>query len=150
MTRTVKQWYFGEEGKKQIKSFSKQISTIFKVKGYNPQCDDFECFFSLEEFNFIPCIREALDNTDSEEDLQEITDCLDSVYDSSVSVSLQNMMNNAAKYEQPVKERLKEMLFEKDKSFDDYVDIIFTCSIHRLRFVNEQRKKIIQNITIDL
>ena len=137
MTRTVKEWYFGEEDKEQIKSFSKQISTIFKVEGYNPQCDMFEDYFNLEEFEFIPCVKEALDNTDSEEDLQEITDYLDSVYDSSVSVTLQNMMNNAAKYEQPVKERLKEMLFEKDKSFDDYVDFIFTCSDDvKEKFVN--------------
>lgn len=138
MTRTVKEWYFGEEDKEQVKSFSKQISTIFKVEGYNPQCDMFEDYFNLEEFDFIPCIKEALDNTDSEEeDLQEVTDCLDSVYDSSVSVSLQNMMNNAAKYKQPVKERLKEMLFEKDKSFDEYVDFIFTCSDDvKEKFVN--------------
>lgn len=137
MTKTVKEWYFGEEDKKQIKSFSKQISTIFKVEGYNPQCDMFEDYFSLEDFEFIPCIREALDNTDSEEEIQEVMDCLDSVYDSSVSVTLQNMMNNAAKYEQPVKEKLKEMLFEKDKSFDDYVDFIFTCSDDvKEKFVN--------------
>ena len=137
MTRTVKEWYFGEEDKEQIKSFSKQISTIFKVEGYNPQCDMFEDYFNLEDFEFIPCVKEALDNTDSEEDLQEVMDCFDSVYDSSVKVTLQNMMNNAAKYEQPVKERLKEMLFEKDKSFDDYVDFIFTCSDDvKEKFVN--------------
>lgn len=128
MTRIVKEWYLGEKDKEQIKSFSKQISAIFKVEGYNPQCDMFEDYFNLEEFEFIPCIKEALDNTDSEEDLQEVMDCLDSVYDSSVSVTLQSVMNNAVKYEQSVKERLKEMLFEKDKSFDDYVDFIFTCS----------------------
>ncbi len=52
MTRTVKEWYFGEEDKEQIKSFSKQISTIFKVEGYNPQCDMFEDYFNLEEFEF--------------------------------------------------------------------------------------------------
>ena len=137
MTRTVKEWYFGEKDKEQIKSFSKQISTIFKVEGYNPQCDMFEDYFNLEEFEFIPCVKEALDNAEEDDDLQEVTDCLDSVYDSSVSVTLQNMMNNAAKYEQPVKERLKEMLFEKDKSFDDYVDFIFTCSDDvKEKFVN--------------
>ena len=137
MTRTVKEWYFGEEDKEQIKSFSKQISTIFKVEGYNPQCDMFEDYFNLEEFEFIPCVKEALDNTDSEEDLHEVMDCLDSVYDSSVSVTLQNMMNNAAKYKQPVKGRLKEMLFEKDKSFDDFVNFIFTCSDDvKEKFVN--------------
>ena len=137
MTRTVREWYLGEEDKKEIKSFSKQISIIFKVEGYNPQSDMFEDYFNLEDFDFIPCIKEALDNTDSEEDLQEVTDCLDSVYDPTVKVTLQNMMNNAAKYEQTLEERLKEMLFEKDKSFDDYVDFIFTCSDDvKEKFVN--------------
>ena len=47
------------------------------------------------------------------------------------------MIKNSKKYDQPVKERLKEMLFEKDKSFDDYVDFIFTCSDDvKEKFVN--------------
>ena len=137
MIRTVKEWYLGDEDKEQIKSFSKQISTIFKVEGYNPQCDMFEDYFNLEDFEFIPCVKEALDNADEDDDLQEVIDYLDSVYDSSVSVSLKNMMNNAAKYEQPVKERLKEILFEKNKSFDDFVDFVFTCSDDvKEKFVN--------------
>ena len=137
MTRTIREWYFGEEDKKEIKRFSKEISAIFKIEGYNPKVDMFEDYFNLEDFDFIPCIKEALDNTDSEEDLQEVTDCLDSVYDPTVKVTLQNMMNNAAKYEQTLEERLKEMLFEKDKSFDDYVDFIFTCSDDvKEKFVN--------------
>ena len=137
MTRTIREWYFGEEDKEEIKRFSKEVSVIFKIEGYNPKVDMFEDCFILEEFYFIPCVKEALDNTDSEEDLQEVMDCLDSVYDSSVSVTLQDMMNNAAKYEQPVKERLKEMLFEKDKSSDDFVDFVFTCGDDvKEKFVN--------------
>ena len=137
MTRTIREWYFGEEDKEEIKRFSKEISVIFKVKGYNPKVDMFEDYFNLEEFDFIPCILRALYDMTRIEELEKIQDYLDSVYDPSVSVTLQNMMNNAAKYEQPVKERLKEMLFEKDKSFDDYVDFIFTCSDDvKEKFVN--------------
>ena len=138
MTRTVKEWYLGEEDKEQIKSYAKDISTIFKAEGYNPQCDMFEDYFNLEEFDFIPCVKEAIDNTDDEDDLREVTDCLDSVYDSSVSVSLQNMMNNAAKYEQPLKERLKEMLFKKDKdTVNDLLEFIFFCGDEVMKkFIN--------------
>ena len=127
MTRTIKEWYLGEEDKKQIKSFSKEISAIFKIEGYNPQCDMFEDYFNLEEFDFIPCIKEALDAASIEE-LEKIEDYLDSVYDPTVKVGLQDMMNNAVKCEQTVEERLKEMFFGKSKSFDDFVDFIFTCS----------------------
>ena len=127
MTRTIREWYFGEEDKEEIKRFSKEISAIFKVEGYNPKVDMFEDNFNLEEFDFIPCVKGALDDARIEE-LEKIEDYLDSVYDPTVKVSLQDMINNAAKCEETVEERLKEMFFGKSKSFDDFVDFIFTCS----------------------
>ena len=138
MTRTIREWYFGEEDKEEIKSFSKEVSVFFKDKGYNPKVDMFEDYFNLEEFDFIPCILSALnDDTTRIEELEKIQDYLDSVYDPSVKVGLQDMIKNSKKYEQPVKERLKEMLFEKDKSFDDFIDFIFTCSDDvKEKFVN--------------
>ena len=90
MIRKVEQWVFSEEDKEQIKSYSKDISILFKIRGYDPTSDDFECFFdSVEDFDFIPCVREYLDNADDDDDEQEIMDCLDSAYDPSVSVTLQ-------------------------------------------------------------
>ena len=138
MTRTIREWYFGDEDKEEIKSFSKEVSVFFKDKGYNPKVDMFEDYFNLEEFDFIPCILSALnDDTTRIEELEKIQDYLDSVYDPSVKVGLQDMIKNSKKYEQPVKERLKEMLFEKDKSFDDFIDFIFTCSDDvKEKFVN--------------
>ena len=127
MTRTIREWYFGEEDKKEIKRFSKEVSVIFKIEGYNPKVDMFEDYFNLEEFDFIPCVLKALYDARIEE-LEKIEDYLDSVYDPTVKVSLQDMINNAAKCEQTVEERLKEMFFGKSKSFDDFVDFIFTCS----------------------
>ena len=136
MTRTIREWYFGEEDKAEIERFSKEVSVIFKTNGYNPKVDMFEDYFNLEEFDFIPCIREALDNAD-EDDLQEVQDYLDSVYDPTVKVGLQDMIKNSKKYEQSTKERLKKMLFEKDKSSDDFVDFVFTCGDDvKEKFVN--------------
>ena len=137
MTRTIREWYFGEEDKEEIKRFSKEVSIIFKVEGYNPKVDMFEDYFNLEEFDFIPCIREALDNADEDDDLQEVIDYLDSVYDPSVKVGLQDIIKNSKKHEQTTKERLKEMLFEKDMSFDDFIDFVFTFSDDvKEKFVN--------------
>ena len=137
MTRTIREWYFGEEDKEEIKRFSKEISIIFKVEGYNPKVDMFEDYFNLEEFDFIPCIREALDNADEDDDLQEVIDYLDSVYDPSVKAGLQDIIKNSKKHEQTTKERLKEMLFEKDMSFDDFIDFVFTFSDDvKEKFVN--------------
>ena len=135
MTRTIREWYFGEEDKEEIKKFSKEVSVIFKVEGYNPKVDMFEDYFNLEEFDFIPCILKALDDdSTSIEELEKIQDYLDSIYDPTVKVGLQDMLK---KYEQTTKERLKEMLFEKDKSFDDFIDFVFTCGDDaKQKFVN--------------
>lgn len=138
MTRTIREWYFGEEDKEEIKRFSKEVSVIFKVEGYNPKVDMFEDYFNLEEFDFIPCILKALDDDAARiEELEKIQDYLDSVYDPTVKVGLQDMLKNSKKYEQTIKERLKEMLFEKDKSFDDFIDFVFTCGDDtKQKFVN--------------
>ena len=136
MTRTVREWYFGERDKEEIKAFSKEISKLFKYKGYNPKVDMFEDYFNLEDFDFIPCILIALDDARIEE-LDKIEDYLDSVYDSSVNIKLQDLKKNAEKFEQAEKERLKYLLVEKDKSFDDFVDFIFTCNEDvKKKFVN--------------
>ena len=138
MTRTIREWYFGEEDKEEIKRFSKEVSGIFKVEGYNPKVDMFEDYFNLEDFDFIPCILKALDDDSTRiEELEKIQDYLDSIYDPTVKVGLQDMLKNSKKHEQPIKERLKEMLFEKDKSFDDFIDFVFTCSDDtKQKFVN--------------
>ena len=137
MTRTIREWYFGEEDKEEIKRFSKEVSIIFKVEGYNPKVDMFEDYFNLEEFDFIPCILRALYDMTKIEELEKIQDYLDSVYDPTVKVGLQDIIKNSKKHEQTTKERLKEMLFEKDKSFDDFIDFVFTFSDDvKEKFVN--------------
>ena len=137
MTRTIREWYFGEEDKEEIKRFSKEVSVIFKVEGYDPKVDMFEDYFNLEDFDFIPCILKALDDTTKIEELEKIQDYLVSVYDPTVKVGLQDIIKNSKKHEQTTKERLKEMLFEKDKSFDDFIDFVFTFSDDvKEKFVN--------------
>ena len=137
MTRIIREWYFGEEDKEEIKRFSKEVSIIFKAEGYNPKVDMFEDYFNLEEFDFIPCILRALYDMTRIEELKKIQDYLDSVYDPTVKVGLQDIIKNSKKYEQSTKERLKEMLFEKDKSFDDLLDFVFTCGDDvKEKFVN--------------
>ena len=137
MTRTIREWYFGEEDKEEIKRFSKEVSVIFKVEGYDPKVDMFEDYFNLEDFDFIPCILKALDDTTRIEELEKIQDYLDSVYDPTVKAGLQDIIKNSKKHEQTTKERLKEMLFEKDMSFDDFIDFVFTFSDDvKEKFVN--------------
>lgn len=132
--RTTKQWYFDEKDKEQIKSYSEKISRIFKIRGYNPEYDDFEDYFeSLEDFDFIPCIREALDNSD--DDLQDVMDCLDSVYDPSVSVSLGWLEEYAKKNTTTVRSIIEGLVDYCDKN--DLVDFIFSCgSVVKQNFID--------------
>ena len=127
MIRKVEQWVFGEEDKEQIKSYAKDISIFFKIRGYDPTSNDFDCFFdSLEDFDFIPCIREALDNAD--DDLQEVIDYLDSVYDPSVKVGLEwlekYVKNSPTETVRGIVENLVDF-YEYDTSV--LLDFIFSC-----------------------
>ena len=128
MVRKVEQWVFSEEDKKQIKSYSKDISIFFKIRGYDPTSDDFDCFFdSLEDFDTIPCIREALDNADEDDDLQEVIDYLDSVYDPSVSVSLEWLEEYSKKNATSVRGMVENLVEFYSYDTNDLLDFIFSC-----------------------
>ena len=138
MVRKVEQWVFSEEDKEQIKSYAKDISIFFKIRGYDPTIDNFDCFFeSLEDFDFIPCIREALDNTDEDDDLQEVIDYLESVYDPTVKVGLEWLEEYSKKNSTSVRE-MAENLFDF-YSYDAYdlLDFIFSCgSVVKQNFID--------------
>ena len=135
--RTTKQWYFGKKDKEQIKSYSKEITKLFKIKGYKPSRDHFEDYFSLEDFDFIPCIREALDYTDDEEEIEDVTRCLDVVYDWSVNVTLEELKKNTEEQGETLKDRLTGIYSDSSKTSDDLIEFILTCDDEvKQRFVN--------------
>ena len=135
--RTIKQWYFGKGDKEQIKSSSKDISKIFKIGGYKPSRDHFEDYFSLEDFDFIPCIREALDYTDNEEEIEDVTMCLDEVYDLSANVTLEELKKDAEEQGETLKDRLTGIYSDSSKTSDDLIEFILTCDDEvKQRFVN--------------
>lgn len=129
MVRKVEQWVFSDEDKEQIKSYAEDISIFFKIRGYDPTSDDFDCFFdSLEDFDTIPCIREALDNADEDDDLQEVIDYLDSVYDPSVSVSLEWLEEYSKKNATSVREMAENLVDFYEYDTNDLLDFIFSCN----------------------
>ena len=139
MIRKVEQWVFSDEDKEQIKSYAKDISIFFKIRGYDPTIDNFDCFFdSLEDFDFIPCIREALDNADEDDDLQDVIDYLDSVYDPSVKVSLEwleKYVKNSTT--ETVREMVENLFYFYSYDTDDLFDFIFSCgSVVKQNFID--------------
>ena len=135
--RMTTKWYFGKKDKEQIKSYSKDISKIFKIGGYKPSRDHFEDYFSLEDFDFIPCIREALDYTDDEEEIEDVIMYLDEVYDSSVNVTLEELKKDAEEQGETLKDRLTGIYSDSSKTSDDLIEFILTCDDEvKQRFVN--------------
>ena len=105
-----------------------KTSVFFSKSEGTPTSDDFECFFeSLEDFDTIPCIREALDNADEDDDLQEVIDYLDSVYDPSVSVSLEWLEEYSKKNSTSVREMAENLVDFYEYDTNDLLDFIFSC-----------------------
>ena len=78
--------------KKQIAAYSKEITKVCKLKGYEPSNDCFEIFFDdASDFYFIPYIKELAENVsddECEEFFEELGYAIDEVYDSTVKVTL--------------------------------------------------------------
>ena len=74
--------------KKQIKAYSKEISKICKLWGYNSSDDCFEDYFEdASYFDSIPYIKE-LAKTDDDDFLEELGNAIDEVYDPTIEVTL--------------------------------------------------------------
>lgn len=140
--KKIVKWYFGEEDKAEVKKYSKKISTIFKIQGYNPTYDEFVDYFEIEDFFFIPCIKEGYEETDEEaydDFVEEAIKALNSAYDSSVKVSLddleeyvRNSINTST-----VRDLLIDWIDRKDIVSDNFVDFIDSCGLEiKQKFVS--------------
>ena len=141
--KRIVKWYFGEEDKEEVKKYSRKISTIFKIQGYNPEYDDdFVDYFDISDFFFIPCIKEGYEETDEEaydEFEEDAIKALNSAYDSSVKVSLddleeyvRNSINTST-----VRDLLIDWIDRKDIESNAFVDFIDSCGLEiKQKFVS--------------
>jgi hypothetical protein len=141
--KRIVKWYFGAEDKAEVKKYSKKISTIFKIEGYRPEDgDDFVDYFTLEDFFFIPCIKEGYEETEEEayEEFEEdAIKALNSAYDSSVKVSLDDLEEYVRNSTNPrtVRDLLIDWIDRKDVMSDDFVDFIDSCGLEvKQKFVS--------------
>lgn len=140
--KRIVKWYFGEEDRAEVKKYSKKISTIFKIQGYNPEYDDFVDYFEIEDFFFIPCIKEGYEETDEEaydEFVEEAIKALNSAYDSSVKVNLDDLEEYARNPTNTttVRDLLIDWIDRKDIVSDNFVDFIDSCGLEiKQKFVS--------------
>lgn len=133
--KRIVKWYFGEEDKAEVKKYSKKISTIFKIQGYNPEDGDFVDYFEIEDFFFIPCIKEGYEETEEEaydEFVEEAIKALNSAYDSSVKVSLDDLEEYVRNSTDTT--TVRDLLIDwiddrKDIVSDNFVDFIDSCGL---------------------
>lgn len=140
--KKIVKWYFGEEDKAEVKKYSKKISTIFKLEGYNPEYDEFFDYFNLEDFFFVPCIKEGYEETEEEaydEFEEDAIKALNSAYDSSVKVSLDDLeeyVRNSTN-SRTVRDLLIDWIDRKDLVSNDFVDFIDSCGLEvKQKFVS--------------
>ena len=75
--------------KKQIKTYSKEITKACKLYGYDPSEEYFWDFFDdASDFYFIPYIKELAKNDEDDDFMEKLGYAIDEVYDSTVEVTL--------------------------------------------------------------
>ena len=79
--------------KEQIKAYSKEITKICKLWGYNPSEQCFEDYFEDAScFDSIPYIKELAKNASDDDDfLKKLGYAIGEVYDSTVEVTLKEV-----------------------------------------------------------
>ena len=78
--------------KEQIKTYSKEISKICKLWGYNPSEQCFEDYFEDAScFDSIPYIKELAESDEDDDFLEKLGHAIDEVYDSTVEVTLKEV-----------------------------------------------------------
>lgn len=138
--KRIVKWYFGEEDMAEVKKYSRKISTIFKIQGYDPKYDEFVDYFEMEDFFFIPCIKEGYEETEEEaydEFEEDAIKALNSAYDSSVKVSLDDLEEYERNSTSTVRDLLIDWIDRKDIVSDNFVDFIDSCGLEvKQKFVS--------------
>ena len=75
--------------KERLEAYSKEISKVCKLYGYNPSEQYFENYFEdASDFYFVPYIKELAKNYDDDDFLEELGYAIDEVYDSTIELTL--------------------------------------------------------------
>ena len=86
--------------KKQIKAYSKEITKICKLWGYNPSEQCFEDYFEdTSHFDSIPYIKELAEGDEDDDFMEKLGYAIDEVYDSTVEVTLKEVKDFIKDYD---------------------------------------------------
>ena len=78
--------------KEQLKAYSKEITKVCKLWGYNPSEQRFEDYFEdASRFDSIPYIKELSESDEDDDFLEKLGYAIDEVYDSTIEVTLKEV-----------------------------------------------------------
>ena len=94
--------------KKRLEAYSKEISKICKLWGYNSSNDCFEDYFEdASYFDSIPYIKELAENDEDDDFMEKLGYAIDEVYDSTIEVTL---------------DEIKDFIKNEGFSLDEYIN----------------------------
>ena len=112
--------------KKQIKAYSKEITKVCKLKGYDPSEYNFDDFFDdASDFYFVPYIKKLAENAsddECEEFFEKISSAIDEVYDSTVEVTLDEVKDYIKKNNISLKKFLNDEIKIRGIDFEFMLD----------------------------
>ena len=95
--------------KEQLKAYSKEITKVCKLWGYNPSKQCFKDYFEdASYFYFIPYIKELAEGDEDDDFLEKLGYAIDEVYDSTVEVTLKEV---------------KDLIKDGDISLSKYISV---------------------------
>ena len=78
--------------KKRLEAYSKEITKVCKLWGYDSSNDCFEDYFEdASYFDSIPYIKELAESDEDDDFMEKLGYAIDEVYDSTVEVSLKEV-----------------------------------------------------------
>ena len=86
--------------KERLEAYSKEITKICKLWGYNPSEQRFEDYFEdASHFDSIPYIKELAEGNEDDDFMEKLGDAIDEVYDSTVEVTLKEVKDFIKDYD---------------------------------------------------
>ena len=86
--------------KKRLEAYSKEITKICKLWGYNPSEQCFEDYFDdASHFDSIPYIKELAEGDEDDDFMEKLGYAIDEVYDSTVEVTLKEVKDFIKDYD---------------------------------------------------
>ena len=86
--------------KERLEAYSKEITKICKLWGYNPSEQCFEDYFEdASHFDSIPYIKELAEGDDDDDFMEKLGYAINEVYDSTVEVTLKEVKDFIKDYD---------------------------------------------------